>query len=159
MKNPFNYLQYATGDNFYDRREILSDLRSRFLSGASNVVLYGPRRYGKSSLVAQLVDELEKKGMPCIVFDVMKVPSIDLFATSYATKVYRKLAPVKFEFRKLASFFKSLRVKLTVGADEYISYSGGRDMDTSAYVDENNSIMMPISYVAHALGAAVTWTV
>lgn len=117
MKNPFNYLQYATGDNFYDRREILSDLRSRFLSGASNVVLYGPRRYGKSSLVAQLVDELEKQGMPCIVFDVMKVPSIDLFATSYATKVYRKLAPVKFEFRKLTAVLKSLRVRLTVGAD------------------------------------------
>lgn len=117
MKNPFNYLQYATGDKFYDRREILADLKSRFLSGSVNVVLYGPRRYGKSSLVAQLISELEKKGLPCITFDVMKVPSIDLFASSYATKVYRKLAPVKFEFRKLTSFLKSLRVKLTIGAD------------------------------------------
>jgi hypothetical protein len=41
MKNPFNYLQFATGDNFFDRKEIYADLRSRILSGTSNVVLYG----------------------------------------------------------------------------------------------------------------------
>ena len=46
MENPFNYLQFATGDQFYDRKEIRKDLLSRFLSGQSNVVLYGPRRYG-----------------------------------------------------------------------------------------------------------------
>ena len=117
MKNPFNYLQFATGDNFYDRKEIFADLRSRLLSGPSNIVLYGPRRYGKSSLVSQLVLELEKAGVPCVIFDVMKVPSIDLFVSSYATKVYRKFAPLKFEFRKIGSFLKNLRLKLTVGSD------------------------------------------
>ena len=117
MKNPFNYLQFATGENFYDRKEIFADLRSRLLSGPTNVVLYGPRRYGKSSLVAQLVLELEKVGIPCVTFDVMKVPSIDLFVPSYATKVYRKLAPVKFEIRKIGEFLKTLRVKLTIGVD------------------------------------------
>ena len=64
MENPFNYLQFATGDQFYDRKEIRKDLLSRFLSGQSNVVLYGPRRYGKSSLVAELVGDLEKAGVP-----------------------------------------------------------------------------------------------
>jgi AAA+ ATPase superfamily predicted ATPase len=117
MKNPFNYLQFATGDNFYDRKEVFNDLRSRIMSGNTNIVLYGPRRYGKSSLVAQLVMELEKKGIPCVTFDVMKVPSIDLFVSSYATKVYRKFAPVKFELRKIGEFLKSLRLKLTIGSD------------------------------------------
>ena len=117
MKNPFNYLQFATGDNFYDRKEIFADLRSRLLSGPTNIVLYGPRRYGKSSLVSQLVLELEKAGVPCVVFDVMKVPSIDLFVSSYATKVYRKLAPLKFEFRKIGGFLRNLRLKLTIGYD------------------------------------------
>ena len=49
------------------------------------MVHYGPRRYGKSSLVAQLLDELEKKGMPCIVFDVMKVPSIDSLSSGFGS--------------------------------------------------------------------------
>ncbi len=114
MENPFNYLQFATGDQFYDRREIRKDLLSRFLSGQSNVVLYGPRRYGKSSLIAELVGDLEKAGVPCVTLDVVKIPSIDLFVSAYATKVYRRLAPVKLEFRKLGIFLKSLRPKITL---------------------------------------------
>ena len=115
MENPFNYLQFATGDQFYDRREVRKDLLSRFLSGQTNVVLYGPRRYGKSSLVAELVGDLEKAGIPCVTLDVVKVPSIDMFVSAYATKVYRRLAPVKFEFRKLGMFLKSLRPKMSLG--------------------------------------------
>ena len=114
MENPFNYLQFATGDHFYDRREIRKDLLSRFLSGQSNVVLYGPRRYGKSSLVGELVGDLEKAGIPCVTLDIVKVPSIDMFVSVYATKVYRRLAPVKFEFRKLGTILKSLRPKMTL---------------------------------------------
>ena len=84
------------------------------MSGQSNVVLYGPRRYGKSSLVAELVGDLEKAGVPCVTIDVVKVPSIDMFVSAYATKVYRRLAPVAFEFKKLLAFLKSLRPKLTL---------------------------------------------
>lgn len=117
MENPFNYLQFATGERFYDREEIRRDLRSRFLSGQTNVVLYGPRRYGKSSLVAELTADLEKAGIPCVTLDVVKVPSIELFVAVYAQKVYRKLAPVKFELRRLGELLKGLRPKLTLGAD------------------------------------------
>jgi AAA+ ATPase superfamily predicted ATPase len=123
MKNPFNYLQFATGDNFYDRKEIFADLRSRLLSGSTNIVLYGPRRYGKSSLVSQLALELEKAGVPCVIFDVMKVPSIDLFIMSYAAKVYRKFAPIKIELRKIGELLKNLRLKLTVGTDGETGFS------------------------------------
>jgi AAA+ ATPase superfamily predicted ATPase len=117
MKNPFNYLQFATGDGFYDRHEIRADLRSRFLSGQTNVVLYGPRRYGKSSLVAELISDLEKEGVQCVSIDVMKTPTIDLFVSAYVSKIYKKLAPVKFEFKRLGEFLKSLRFKMTIGAD------------------------------------------
>jgi len=117
MTNPFNYSQFATGEHFYDRAEIRRDLRSRFLSGPCNVVLYGPRRYGKSSLVAELTADLEKAGIPCVTLDVVKTPSIDLFVSAYAQKVYRRLAPVKFELRRLGEFLKSLRPKLTIGGD------------------------------------------
>ena len=123
MKNPFNYLQFATGDQFYDRREILADLRSRMLAGPASVVLYGPRRYGKSSLVAMLVDSLEKAGIPCVTIDVVKVPTIDLFLSVYATKVYRRLAPVRSGLRKLGGFFKNLRPKLDLSPDGSTGFS------------------------------------
>ena len=123
MQNPFNYLQFARGDRFYDRSEVRKDLRSRFLSGQTNVVLYGPRRYGKSSLVAELTDDLEKEGIPCVTIDVLKLPSITLFISAYTQKVYRKLAPIKFELRRLSEFLKSLRPKLTLGANGETGFS------------------------------------
>ena len=117
MKNPFNYLQFAKGDQFYDRKEILSDLRSRFLSGQTNVVIYGPRRYGKSSLVGELSDRLEQDGFICMSFDMVKMATLNLFAEAYATKVYRRLAPMRSGVRQVADFFKRLRPKLTIGVD------------------------------------------
>ena len=123
MQNPFNYLQFARGDRFYDRSEVRKDLRSRFLSGQTNVVLYGPRRYGKSSLVAELTDDLEKEGIPCVTIDILKLPSISLFISAYTQKVYRKLAPIKFELRRLSEFLKSLRPKLTLGANGETGFS------------------------------------
>lgn len=135
MKNPFNYLQFATGDQFYDRRDILADLRSRFLAGPASVVLYGPRRYGKSSLVAMLVESLEKAGLPCITLDVVKVPTIDLFLSAYATKVYGRLAPVRSGLRKLGGFFKNLRPKLDLAPDGSTGFSfepAGRSIGSEA---------------------------
>ena len=123
MRNPFNYLQFAKGDQFHDRREILSDLRSRFLSGQTNVVIYGPRRYGKSSLVAELANLLEKDGFVCISFDMVKMPTLNLFAEAYATKIYRRLAPVRSGVRQVAGFFKNLRPSLTIGADGDASFA------------------------------------
>ena len=123
MKNPFNYLQFAKGDQFYDRKVILDDLRSRILSGQSNVVIYGPRRYGKSSLVCELADLLEKKGIICISFDMVKMASLNLFASVYATKVYRRLAPVRLGVRQVGDFFKRLRPKLSIGNDGEASFS------------------------------------
>ena len=117
MTNPFNFLQFATGEHFYDRAEIRRDLKARLLSGPCNVVLYGPRRYGKSSLVAELTRDLEREGIPCVTLDLVKVPSIDLFVSAYAQKVYRRLAPVKFELRRIGEFLKSLRPKVSLGAD------------------------------------------
>ena len=123
MRNPFNYLQFAKGDQFYERREILSDLKSRFLSGQTNVVIYGPRRYGKSSLVAELAEQLEEEGFICISFDMVKMATITLFAEAYATKVYRRLAPVRLGVRQITDFFKNLRPRLTIGADGDTSFA------------------------------------
>lgn len=117
MKNPFNYLQFATGDHFYDRTEVLSDLRSRFLSGQTNVVLYGPRRYGKSSLVAELADSLEAEGFICISFDMVKMPTLDIFVNDYGRKIYRKLAPIRFGVKQTADFFTHLRPNFSLASD------------------------------------------
>lgn len=117
MKNPFNYLQFATGDYFYNRREILADLHSRFVSGQTNVVLYGPRRYGKSSLVSELASLLEMKGFICLTFDMVKMPTLDIFINAYAKKIYKQLAPLRSNVNHITQFFKYLRPVFSLAPD------------------------------------------
>ena len=46
--NPFKYGKIVEGEYFYDREDELLRIKST-LSGGNNLVLYAPRRYGKSS--------------------------------------------------------------------------------------------------------------
>lgn len=121
-RNPFNYNPYCrffsfnhfaeTDDQFSDRRKIRKDILSRILNGHLNVVLYGPRRYGKSTLVAELFADLSHARVPYMMFDVVKAPSIDLFVSSYARKVHEHLAPSQFKFSQIGTFLKILKMPM-----------------------------------------------
>ena len=47
MKSPFLFGPPVSGDQFYDREELGREL-FRAVENGTNVLLYGPRRYGKS---------------------------------------------------------------------------------------------------------------
>lgn len=113
MKNPFEYGGAVSGNAFYDREEIKRDILN-VIDGGNNALLYGPRRYGKSSLVAQLFEDLRPRGIPCALIDMMEVRSVDAFVRCYAQAVYRSLAPSAGAFRRVAGAFRSLRPSLTV---------------------------------------------
>ena len=63
MKNPFLFGPLVSGDQFYDRADIERELL-RAIENGTNVLLYGPRRYGKTSLVARVADRLRVDGHP-----------------------------------------------------------------------------------------------
>jgi AAA+ ATPase superfamily predicted ATPase len=50
MKNPFKYGSRVCGNAFFDRAKIMRDMLC-VVDGGNNAVLYGPRRYGKTSLL------------------------------------------------------------------------------------------------------------
>ena len=58
--NPFSYGTIVKSDNFYDRKEECARITNT-LSGGNNVVLYAPRRFGKTSLVFKAMEQLEKQ--------------------------------------------------------------------------------------------------
>ena len=113
MKNPFKYGTKVTGCSFYDRREIRSAMMN-VLDGGNNVVLYGPRRYGKSSLVAEMIDELRAKGTICIYLNMMAVASLGDFILLYTKSVYDQFAPTAGALNRITGFFKRVRPALVV---------------------------------------------
>lgn len=115
--NPFVYGKEVSGENFYDRKEDFEMLVSTLEGGSANVVLYAPRRYGKTSLAKKALAELSTRGFRCIHFDFMRVESIPKFCEAYASSVYALERGAARAMRRIGSALSSLRPKFTVGDD------------------------------------------
>ena len=122
MQNPFRYGAKVTGGSFYDRREIKASMLN-VIDGCNNIVLYGPRRYGKSSLVAELINGLAEEGVICVYINMMDVASLSDFITGYSRLVAAKTAPVTSTLKRLAGMFGRIRPVLGVGDDGKIEIS------------------------------------
>ena len=115
MKNPFKYGSRVSGGAFFDREKIMRDMLG-VVDGGNNVVLYGPRRYGKSSLVGAVMSRLREKRWVCAEINMMDVASLEDFVSQYARALYREVSPALGTFRHVAGLFK--RVSPKIGIDE-----------------------------------------
>lgn len=115
MKNPFRYGARVSGESFFDRERMKKDIVGT-VDGGNNVVIYGPRRYGKSSLVGEVVSQLRSRGWVCVELNMMDVASLDDFIAQYARAIYREAAPVLGTIRHVAGLFR--RVSPKIGVDE-----------------------------------------
>lgn len=75
MHNPFSLTELTVNDAFCDRKRELKELISHAQNKA-NVVLYSPRRYGKTSLVKRVQANLAKKRVVTLYMDFFGVDSI-----------------------------------------------------------------------------------
>ena len=82
MINPFYYGNEVSGDDFCNRISELSELKKDVESGL-NVLLYAPRRFGKTSLLKKLQHQLEASYAKVIYFDFFSVSSNDEFVQKY----------------------------------------------------------------------------
>ena len=87
MSNPFHLQEIPVDAPFCDREEELGELYS-YAEGGANVVLYSPRRYGKTSLVRRVQKELSEGGAVTVFADLFGVASIDDAAARLARAVF-----------------------------------------------------------------------
>ena len=88
MNNPFVYGKEVSGYQFYDRTNEAEELYRYMKDGSTNIVLYAPRRYGKTSLVHKVLTRLKAEGCDCLLFNISKVASLEKFCESFASAVY-----------------------------------------------------------------------
>ncbi|NIN67478.1 MAG: AAA family ATPase [Anaerolineae bacterium] len=69
IRNPFIYGRVATGEAFADRETELAELL-RELEAGQSVLLQSPRRYGKTSLIIEVLDRLRKQGYVTALVDL-----------------------------------------------------------------------------------------
>ena len=126
--NPFGYGTVVSGERFYDRREECARIVAT-LSGGNNLVLYAPRRFGKTSLVFKAIGELEAMGFVCVYFDFMQVFSPESFVRLFSKALAAKMGNLTRFAEILATAIKTLRPVLGFGDDGKpelsIDFSGG----------------------------------
>lgn len=89
MQNPFKFGKEVSGYQFYDRKSDADSLHRKLADGSTNVVLFAPRRYGKTSLVVKVLEQLATEdGIDGICFDMMRIPTLARFCEEYANAVY-----------------------------------------------------------------------
>lgn len=108
MANPFTMRVIAPDSPFCDRAEDLRNL-GRHAANQANVVVFSPRRYGKTSLVRKVQAEIEKEGFLTFYADLFMVTSVDEVAERIAKNVYAVLHKRESLLQKGARFLKTFK--------------------------------------------------
>ena len=86
MKNPFVYGETVSGDNFCDRalemKELVSDIKN-----SQNVIIFSPRRYGKTSLIKQVLRKVKAQGILSFYVDLYPAINKGKFIEIYARAI------------------------------------------------------------------------
>ena len=106
-QNPFKFGSVVDGKYFTNRKSEISELKS-ILSSENHLVIISPRRFGKTSLVKIVTNQLSR---PTVYLDLQLIVSIEDLAAQLLKRVYRI-----FPFQKLKSLIKNFRIipKITI---------------------------------------------
>jgi hypothetical protein len=121
--NPFRYGSLALDDAFTDRTTELAELESDVRNG-QDVVLFAPRRYGKSSLVWRAAQDLLKEGVLVAQVDLMTTPTKEKLAEKLARTIHVDVASPLFRARERLRVFAGLRVAPVITVDPQTSSVG-----------------------------------
>ena len=102
MENPFIYGKVARGEFFADREAESEELMADITSGQS-VIIFSPRRYGKTSLILEVLDRARGEGLLAVYLDLFKVTSEEGFIATYAKEL------AKLQAGGVRSVLRSLR--------------------------------------------------
>ena len=140
---PFRFGEIVDGDYFTDREADAESLANDIRHGL-NVVLISPRRFGKTSLVLRVIEELRREGVLVAYVDLLRAPSKERLAAHLAAAIYGGLeSPFDRARQRAATFFQHLRIrpKPTLNPDGSLSFEFGvgmvdEDLDTDATLEQ-----------------------
>lgn len=115
--NPFRYGALALDEAFTNRAAEVAELSADARNG-QDVVIFAPRRYGKSSLVWRVQQELVADDVLVAHINVMTTPTKEKLAEKLAKTIHEDIASVLYRAReKPIGVFRGLRITPKVTLD------------------------------------------
>ncbi|HET7509798.1 MAG TPA: ATP-binding protein [Solirubrobacterales bacterium] len=116
-ENPFRFGSLALDGAFTDREEERAELVSDIRNG-QDVVIFAPRRLGKSSLAWSAIQTLSAEGVLVAQVDLMTTPTKERLASALAKTIFDQVAsPLERVKERALAPFRSLLVQPTVTLD------------------------------------------
>jgi len=123
MENPFQYGKVVSAPSFTDREEELEEIL-RDVSSAHNLVLYSPRRYGKTSLLFKVAEQARLLGYKTIYIDFLRVTSRSGFIELYAQEILKYYHKNwRATLKKIAKLASGIRPSMTLDPFGNLSFS------------------------------------
>jgi uncharacterized protein len=114
--NPFRYGALALDDAFTNREAEVAELLTDILNG-QDVVVFAPRRYGKSSLVWRVSQRAIAQDVLVAHVNLMTTPTLERLAEKLAETIHDDLASTLFRARERLRVFGDLRITPVVTLD------------------------------------------
>ena len=114
--NPFRYGALALDEAFTNREDEIRELTRDILNG-QDVVVLAPRRYGKTSLLWRVIQEVDKKKVLVAQVNLMTTPTKERLAEKLADTIYEHIASALFRARERLRIFADLRIRPIVTVD------------------------------------------
>ncbi len=139
MRNPFVYGEEAADEAFCNRQSETAEL-IRDIDNGVNVIIFSPRRHGKTSLIKQVLRKLDNKRTAAVYVDLYPAVSKEKFLELYAAAVARALAgKVEAKLKILKELFPRLIPKIVIkgdpGSPEF-EFDYDRTKRASLYLDD-----------------------
>ena len=134
MKNPFVYGKEVSKENFCDRGNEIKELK-RDIENSQGVLMFSQRRFGKTSLIKRVFEELDQNETIIIYADLYPVIAEEDFIRIYANAISRSITKgLKEKIGDLLLLFKRLRPVYSIDPTGQGSFS----------VDINRDEMLPM---------------
>jgi uncharacterized protein len=114
--NPFKYGPIALDDSFTDRDAEINELATDALNG-QDVVVFAPRRFGKTSLVHRTAQRLTTEKALVAEVDLWVTPSKEKLAARLAREIADILG-ISGKAKEIARVFGSLRIRPIVTVED-----------------------------------------
>lgn len=138
MRNPFT-LGIVRKDDFCKGEKELEDIL-RFARNGNHIVLFSPRRYGKSSLIHVALDLLGQEGFLTVYIDLFPVTSEQDFISRFSAGIFRGVgrgADPRSFLERTGNLFKRLIPSIEVRPDGYsVSAKFDRSLEPGLLLDD-----------------------
>ena len=114
--NPFRFGPLALDEAFTDREAEIESLVADARNG-QDVVVFAPRRYGKSSLIWRVAQQLVADDVLVAQIDLMRTPTKDQLASKLAKTIHEELVTRLWSAKERMKAFAGLRLTPTITVD------------------------------------------